>query len=197
MQIKNATCGLFDILGTYDPTREGLPAIWHHCAGRITTADARATAKLRAGSDRDPYRRSEILGRASRLQLAAELEAHPVKRGRAALGCGRQCQPCQPELLYQARILGDLTGGQGPLRSRGRHSAHLGCPALIHLRGQTEDERERKHRRSRAPARSSCRLIVRRTSSDPSNLVVGGLTSTAIGVAALSEAAGCPARSIS
>lgn len=79
MQVKNPTYGLFDVLDTDDPTREGSPAIWHHRADRITTLETHANARLRARTGRDPNQQAEMLGRASRLQLAAELGHAPQR----------------------------------------------------------------------------------------------------------------------
>ena len=84
MQIKNPTHGLFDAVDTDDPTRWGWPALWHHRADRITTLETRANARLRARPDKDPDLQSAMLGRAGRLQLAAEL-GHAPQRVAAVL----------------------------------------------------------------------------------------------------------------
>ena len=46
MQIKNPTQGLFDIVDTDDPTRNGHPALWHHGANQIKTLGVTANARL-------------------------------------------------------------------------------------------------------------------------------------------------------
>ena len=91
MQIKNPKHGLFEIVDTDDPTREGSPAIWHHRSDRVTTLETGANARLRPRPDRDTNQQSEMLARASRLQLASELGHAPQRAAavlteRAALG---------------------------------------------------------------------------------------------------------------
>ena len=79
MQIKNPKHGLFDIVDTVDPTREGSPAIWHHRADRITSLETGANAMLRARAGKDSNLQSEMLARAGRLQLAGELGHAPQR----------------------------------------------------------------------------------------------------------------------
>ena len=84
MQVRNPTHGLFDIVDTEDPTREGAPALWHHRAERITTLETVANARLRARPDKDASLQAEMLARASRLQLAGDL-GHAPQRVAAVL----------------------------------------------------------------------------------------------------------------
>ena len=91
MQVKNPTQGLFDIVETDDPTRGGSPALWRHKSDRIMTLETGANARLWPRAGKDPTRQAEMLARASRLQLAAELRHAPqrlaaVLTERAALG---------------------------------------------------------------------------------------------------------------
>ena len=79
MQVKNPTHGLFDIVDTVDSTRKGWPAIWHHRADQITSLETGANARLRARPGKDTNLQSEMLARASRLQLAGELGHAPQR----------------------------------------------------------------------------------------------------------------------
>ncbi len=79
MQVKNPMHGLFEIVETEDPTRAGSPAIWHHRSGHITTLETGANARLQARPEKDAHKQSEMLARASRLQLAGELRHAPQR----------------------------------------------------------------------------------------------------------------------
>ena len=84
MQVKNLKQGLFDLEATADQTRVGHPALWHHESNQITTLTARANARVRERSDRDPGAQSKMLDRAGHLQLACELR-HASQRLAAVL----------------------------------------------------------------------------------------------------------------
>ena len=79
MQIKNPTQGLFDIVDTDDPTRNGHPALWHHGANRIKNLCVVANARLTERNGKDAHCQAAMLARAGRLQLARELGHAPQR----------------------------------------------------------------------------------------------------------------------
>lgn len=79
MQIKNPTQGLFDIVDTDDPTRNGHPALWHHGSKRIMTLGVTANARLTERSGKDSASQATMLSKAGRLQLARELRHAPQR----------------------------------------------------------------------------------------------------------------------
>lgn len=85
MQIKNPTQGLFDIVDTDDPTRNGHPALWHHGADRIKTLGVSANARLTERSGRNAFDQAAMLTKAGLLQIAREL-GHAPQRLAAVVG---------------------------------------------------------------------------------------------------------------
>ena len=79
MQIKNPTQGLFDIVDTDDPTRNGHPALWHHGANRIKNLVVTANARITERSGKNANSQAAMLARAGRLQLARELGHAPQR----------------------------------------------------------------------------------------------------------------------
>ena len=79
MQIKNPTQGLFDIVDTDGPTRNGHPALWHHGSKRIMTLGVTANARLTERSGKNSASQAAMLSKAGRLQLARELRHAPQR----------------------------------------------------------------------------------------------------------------------
>ena len=79
MQIKNPTYGLFNIVGTDDSLRAGIPVLWHHKWTQNTTLEAKADARLERRSDRDRLAQDKMLGREGRLQLVCDLGMAPQR----------------------------------------------------------------------------------------------------------------------
>ena len=79
MQVKNPTYGLFNIVGTDDSLRAGIPVLWHHKWTQNTTLEAKADARLERRSDRDRLAQDEMLGREGRLQLVCDLGMAPQR----------------------------------------------------------------------------------------------------------------------
>lgn len=145
MQIKNPKQGLFDIVETDDPTRGGSPAIWRHQSGRITTLETTANARLWPRADQDPIRQSDMLARASRLQLAGELRHAPqrvaaVLTEQAALGVSSwiTLQPKQPSYGKEEALCLWLNGTLGlMLRIVHANRPYLGRSRMPHELAQT------------------------------------------------------------
>ena len=79
IQVKNAKFGLFDAIETDDPARAGEPALWRHKAERIGRLETRANARLRPRAGRSGEDRRDMLARAGRLHLAADLGHAPQR----------------------------------------------------------------------------------------------------------------------
>ena len=86
MQVKSPKYGLFTVrerpasAATAEwSLRAGIPALWHHKAGRNTCLAASADALLERRSDRSRPKQDVMLGRAGYLHLAAELRMAPQR----------------------------------------------------------------------------------------------------------------------
>lgn len=79
MQIKNPTQGLFSIVETNDPTRDGHPAIWHHSGKQITSLEVSANARLQERAGRSETAQIAMLKQAGKLHLARELRHAPQR----------------------------------------------------------------------------------------------------------------------
>ena len=64
---------------TYDATRTGYPALWHHKAADVRSLEQSANARLIPRRDRDSGTQKAMLGRAGRLHLARELGHAPQR----------------------------------------------------------------------------------------------------------------------
>ena len=81
MQIKNPKQGLFHIVETDDPTRQGHPALWHHKSSRIVSLATAPNARLREREDRDSLKQEAMLRLQGHLHVARELRHAPRRLG--------------------------------------------------------------------------------------------------------------------